>query len=94
MVSIDVQSTAHNLEIAGADPRVATAIAHAIRVASPPLSQPPSWPIPVIATVLVAAIGIGGAGEYKNGDRIDANRDRIDALTDRVFAWKSACLNA
>ena len=84
MATTDVQNTAHDLETAGADPRLAAAIAHAIRVASPPVSQQPTWPIPVIAAVLVAVIGMVGAGVYKNGDRIDANRDRIDALTDRV----------
>ena len=81
IAATDVRNTAHDLETAGADPRLATAIAHAIRVASPPVSQ---WPISVIAAVLVVAIGIAGAGVYKNGDRIDANRDRINALTDRI----------
>ena len=38
----------------------------------------------MIAAVLVAAIGIVGAGVYKNGDRIDANRDRIDAVETRL----------
>ena len=84
MAATDVQNTAHALETAGADPRLATAIAHAVGVASPPVFQPPTWPIPVIAAVLVAAIGIVGAGVYKNDDRIDANRDGIDALTDRI----------
>ena len=90
MASTDVQNTAHDLETAGADRRVATTVAHAVRVASPPVSQPPSWPIPVIAAVLVAAIGIGGAGAYKNDDRIDANRDRIDALTDRISSLEAS----
>ena len=84
MTTTNVQSTAHDLEAAGADPKLATAIAQAIRAASQPVAQPPTWPVPVIAAVLVAAIGIVGAGVYKNGDRIDANRDRIDALSDRV----------
>ena len=84
MATSDVQNTTHDLEAAGADPKLAEAIARAIRAASPAVSQPPTWPIPVIAAVLVAAIGIVGAGVYKNGDRIDANRDRIDALTDRI----------
>ena len=65
-------------------PKLTTAIAQAIRAASQPVAQPPTWPVPVIAAVLVAAIGIVGAGVYKNSDRIDANRDRIDALSDRV----------
>ena len=84
MATSDVQNTTHDLEAAGAEPKLAEAIARAIRAGSPAVSQPPTWPIPVIAAVLVAAIGIVGAGVYKNGDRIDANRDRIDALTDRV----------
>ena len=84
MTTSNVQSTAHDLEAAGADPKLATAIAQAIRTAGQPAAQPPTWPVPVIAAVLVVAIGIVGAGVYKYGDRIDANRDRIDALSDRV----------
>ncbi len=84
MATTNVQGTAHELEAAGADPKLATAIAQAIRAASQPVVQPPTWPVPVIAAVLIAAIGIVGAGVYKNGDRIDASRDRIDALTERV----------
>ena len=49
-------------EAEGADPKLAKALARAIRAISPAASQPPTWPIPVIAAVLVAAIGIVGAG--------------------------------
>lgn len=38
----------------------------------------------MISAVLVAAIGIVGAGVYKNGDRIDAVNTRIDAVNERV----------
>ncbi|MCY3701858.1 MAG: hypothetical protein OXG16_04135 [Rhodospirillales bacterium] len=67
---------------AGFDPKQATVLAHAI--AAPPPPAAPTWPVPVIAAVLVAAIGIVGAGVYQNGDRIDANRDRIDAVQERL----------
>ena len=49
----------------------------------------PTWPIPVIAAVLVAAIGIVGAGVYKNRSLIEANRDRIDAVGERVTATET-----
>ena len=84
MTTTGVQNTANDLEAAGADPKLATVIAQAIRATGRPAAPPPTWPVPVIAAVLLAAIGIVGAGVYKNGDRIDANRDRIDALSDRV----------
>ena len=32
------------------------------------------------AAVLVAAIGIAGAGVYRNGDRIDTLTDRVSSL--------------
>ena len=80
MASSDVQNTTHDLEAAGADPKLAEAIARAIRAASPAVSQPPTWPIPVIAAVLVAAIGIVAAGVYRNGDRIDTLTDRVSGL--------------
>ena len=67
---------------AGFDPKQATLLAHVIAAPVPPVA--PTWPIPVIAAVLVAAIGIVGAGVYKNGGRIDANRDRIDAVQERL----------
>ena len=67
---------------AGFDPKQATVLAHAI--AAPVPLAAPTWPIPVVAAVLVAAIGIVGAGVYKNGDRTDANRDRIDAVQERL----------
>ena len=67
---------------AGFDAKQATVLAHAIAAPVPPAA--PIWPIPVIAAVLVAAIGIVGGGVYKNGDRIDANRDRIDAVETRL----------
>lgn len=84
MAATNVQNTAQNLEAAGADPKLATAIAEAIRAASPPAAQPPTWPVPVIAAVLVAAIGIVGAGVYKNGDRIDALNERLSSLEVKV----------
>lgn len=34
----------------------------------------------MIAAVLVAAIGIVGAGVYRNGDRIDTISDRVSSL--------------
>ena len=68
---------------AGFDAKQATVLAHAIAAPVPPAA--PTWPIPVIAAVLVAAIGIVGAGVYKNGDRIDANRDRIDAVQEHLM---------
>ncbi len=57
-----------------------TAIAEAIRAATPQVAQQPTWPVPVIAAVLVAAIGFVGAGVYKNGDRIDALDERVSSL--------------
>ncbi len=80
MATSDVQNTTHDLEAAGADPKLAEAIARAIRAASPAVSQPPTWPVPVIAAVLVATIGIVGAGVYRNGDRIDTLTDRVSKL--------------
>ena len=80
MTTTNVRNTAHDLEAAGADPRLAAAIAEAIRAATPPVAQQPTWPVPVIAAVLVAAIGFVGAGVYKNGDRIDALGERVSSL--------------
>ena len=80
MATTNVQNTTQDLEAAGADPKLAAAIAQAIRAAAAPAAQPPTWPVPVIAMVLVAAIGIVGAGVYRNGDRIDTLTDRIAAL--------------
>ena len=76
----NVQNTAHDLEAAGADPKLAAAIARAIRTADQPAGQPPRWPVPVIAAVLIATIGIVGAGVYRNGDRIDTISDRLSSL--------------
>ena len=88
MVTTDVQKPAHDLEAAGADPRLAAAIAQAIRASSPPVPRTPTRPVPVIVAVLVAAIGIGGAGIYSNGDRIDTLTDRVAglevSLSDRI----------
>ena len=80
MATTNVQTTVHDLEAAGADPKLATAIAQAIRTGAPPLAPSPTWPIPVIATVLVAAIAFVGAGVLRNGDRIDTLSERVSAL--------------
>lgn len=80
MTMTNVQNTAHDLEAAGADPKFAAAIAKAIRAADQPAGQPPTWQVPVIAAVLVAEIGIVGAGVYRNGDRIDTISDRVSSL--------------
>ena len=42
------------------------------------------WPKAIIAAVLAAAIGIVGAGVYKNGDRIDAVHECITAVETRL----------
>ena len=66
---------------AGFDSKQAAVIARAVAAAAVSHSavpQPaPNWPVPVIAAVLVATIGIVGAGVYKNGDRIDAVETRL-----------------
>lgn len=82
MTQTDVHAAIRDLEAAGADPKLAQAIArHAFRTERLPA---PIWPVPVISAVLVAAIGIVGVGVYKNGDRIDAVNTRIDAVNERV----------
>ena len=80
MTTIDVQGTAHDLEPAGADPKLAPAIAQAIRATGHPVAQPPTWLVQVTASDPVAAIGVVGAGACENGDRIDALGDRVSAL--------------
>ena len=52
--------------------------------ATPVPPATPTWPIPVIAAVLVAAIGIVGAGVYKNDDRIDAVGERLTTVEARL----------
>ena len=59
---------------------------------SPPLCRraATTWPIPVITAVLVAAIGIVGAGVYKNGDRIDAVQEHLTEVETRLSGRLSA----
>ena len=93
MATIDVHTTVQDLEAAGADPKLATAIAQGIARATP--RQSGSSSINILAT----ATGLGfmlitvvfgwfmfEASQQRSDLRvaIEANRDRIDALTDRV----------
>ena len=93
MATIDVHTTVQDLEAAGADPKLAAAIAQGIARAAP--ARGGSSGINILAT----ATGLGfmlitvvfgwfmfEASQQRSDLRtaIEANRDRIDALTDRV----------
>ncbi|MCY4588936.1 MAG: hypothetical protein OXB98_23170 [Bryobacterales bacterium] len=93
MVTIDVHSTAEHLEAAGADPKLAAAIAEGIARATPRQSGPSSISILATATALgftLLTVVFGWfmfeASQQRSDLRaaIEANRDRIDAVEVRL----------
>ncbi len=85
MAATDVQNTIHDLEAAGADPKLAAAIAHRLERRT----GPSAMSILIAATLAgfgLLAIGIGWVrsdiGELRT--EIAANRDRIDNVSERL----------
>ena len=93
MVTMDLHSTAQNLEAAGADPGLAAAIAAGIARAVPCRGGPSATGILATAMVLgfaLVAVVFGWfmfeASQQRSDLRaaIEANRDRIDAVETRL----------
>ena len=95
MATVDLHSTAQDLEAAGADPQLAAAIAAGIARAAPRPSGPSS--LSILATAVVFGFTlltvVSGWFMYEASQQradlrvaIDANRDRIDAVNERIDA--------
>lgn len=93
MATIDVHSTVQDLEAAGADPKLATAIAAGIARAAPRQSGPSSigilaWATAMGFTLITVVFGwfMFEASQQRSDLRvaIEANRDRIDAVETRL----------
>ena len=93
MATVDLHSTAQDLEAAGADPQLAAAIAAGIARVAPRRSGPSS--ISILATAMVFGFTlltvVSGWFMFEASQQradlrtaIEGNRDRIDALSDRV----------
>jgi len=85
MATPDVQTTIHDLEAAGADPKLAAAIARAVRRQTGPS------PIGILAvatalgfTLLTAGMGWLLLEIHANRSLIETNRDRIEAVNERL----------
>lgn len=90
MATTDVQRTIQDLEAAGADPRLAAAIARAVR----PRSGPSPISILAAATALGFSLLAAGMGWlileiHANRGLIEANRDRIDAVDERLTGFET-----
>ena len=93
MATVDIHTTVQDLEAAGADPKLAAAIAEGIARAAPHHSGPTSIGILATATALgfmLVAVVFGWfmfeASQQRSdlGIAIEANRDRIDAVNDSI----------
>ena len=93
MASIDVQRTAGHLEAAGADSKLAVAIAEGIARAAPRQTGPSSIGISATATApgftflaVVFGWSMSEASQQRSDLRvaIEANRDRIEAGNERL----------
>lgn len=85
MATTDVQNTIHDLEAAGADPKLAAAIAHLLERRAGPSAM---W-ILIAATLAgfrLLAIGLGWVKSDVGGLRteIAGNRDRIDNVSEHL----------
>ncbi|MYA59540.1 MAG: hypothetical protein F4X40_03125 [Chloroflexi bacterium] len=90
MATTDVQTTIHELEAAGADPKLAAAIARAVR----PQAGPSPIGILAAATALGFTLLAAGMGwlllEIRaNRSLIEASHDRIEAVTERLFGLET-----
>ncbi len=93
MATVDLHSTAQDLEAAGADPQLAAAIAAGIARAAPRPSGPSS--LSILATAVVFGFTlltvVSGWFMYEASQQradlrtaIEGNRDRIDAVETRL----------